>query len=134
MVTPLTFGNPLKFGSDSCHNTKGRLTFLHWERESTQSPAWTTLHTPLHTRTHIHHHLKGAFNGPTRRSVAIASDRTKAPMVLRLEVGHRQLFKQTNINIMHNGIVNKTIYDDPRKPIKQTSFTVKNLGGNLPKK
>ena len=35
---------------------------------------------------------------------------------------------------MHNGIVNKTIYDDPRKPIKQTSFTVKNLGGNLPKK
>ena len=35
---------------------------------------------------------------------------------------------------MHNGIVNKTIYDDPRKPIKQTSFIVKNLGGNLPKK
>ena len=35
---------------------------------------------------------------------------------------------------MHNGIVNKTIYDDLRKPMKQTSFTVKNLGGNLPKK
>ena len=34
---------------------------------------------------------------------------------------------------MHNGIVNKTIYDDPRKPIKQTRFTV-NLGGNLPEK
>ena len=35
---------------------------------------------------------------------------------------------------MHNGKVNKTIYDDPGKPMKQTSFTVKNLGGNLPKK
>ena len=35
---------------------------------------------------------------------------------------------------MHNGIVNKTRYDDPGKPMKQTSFTVKNLGGNLPEK
>ena len=29
---------------------------------------------------------------------------------------------------------NKTRYDDPGKPKKQTSFTVKNLGGNLPEK
>ena len=35
---------------------------------------------------------------------------------------------------MHNGKVNKTRYDDPGKPIKQTSFTVKNLERNLPKK
>ena len=35
---------------------------------------------------------------------------------------------------MHNGKVNKTIYNDPRKPMKQTSFIVKNLGGNFPKK
>ena len=35
---------------------------------------------------------------------------------------------------MHSGIVNKTIYDDPRKPMKQTSFIVKYLGGNLPEK
>ena len=35
---------------------------------------------------------------------------------------------------MHNRKVNKTRYDDPEKPMKQTSFTVKNLGGNLPKK
>ena len=35
---------------------------------------------------------------------------------------------------MHSGIVNKTRYDDPRKLMKQTSFTVKNLGGNLPEK
>ena len=28
----------------------------------------------------------------------------------------------------------KTRYDDLRKPTKQTSFTVKNLGGNLPEK
>ena len=35
---------------------------------------------------------------------------------------------------MHNGKVNKTRYDDPGKPVKQTSFTLKNLGGNLPKK
>ena len=35
---------------------------------------------------------------------------------------------------MHSGKVNKTRYDDLRKPIKQTSFTVKNLKGNFPKK
>ena len=33
-----------------------------------------------------------------------------------------------------NGKINKTRYDNLRKPIKQTSFTVKNLGGNLPEK
>ena len=35
---------------------------------------------------------------------------------------------------MYSGIVNKIKYDDPRKPMKQTSFTVKNLRRNLPKK
>ena len=35
---------------------------------------------------------------------------------------------------MHNRKVNKTRYDNSGKPMKQTSFTVKNLGGNLPKK
>ena len=35
---------------------------------------------------------------------------------------------------MHSRKVNKTRYDDSGKPMKQTSFTVKNLGGNLPKK
>ena len=30
--------------------------------------------------------------------------------------------------------INKTRYDDSGKPMKQTSFIVKNLGGNLPKK
>ena len=35
---------------------------------------------------------------------------------------------------MHNGIVNKTRYDDLGKSMKQTSFTVKNLEGNLPEK
>ena len=35
---------------------------------------------------------------------------------------------------MHNGIINKTRYDDLGKPMKQTSFTIKNLGGNLLKK
>ena len=29
---------------------------------------------------------------------------------------------------MHSGKVNKTRYDDLGKPMKQTSFTVKNLG------
>ena len=33
-----------------------------------------------------------------------------------------------------SGKINKTRYDDPRKPMKQTSFTVKNLGRNLPEK
>ena len=35
---------------------------------------------------------------------------------------------------MHSGIVNKTRYDDLGKLMKETSFTVKNLWGNLPKK
>ena len=35
---------------------------------------------------------------------------------------------------MHSGIVNKIRYDDTGKPMKQTSFRVKNLGGNRPKK
>ena len=30
--------------------------------------------------------------------------------------------------------INKIRYDDLGKPMNQTSFTVKNLGGNLPKK
>ena len=30
--------------------------------------------------------------------------------------------------------INKTRYDDPKKPMKQTSFTVKNLGENLSEK
>ena len=30
-----------------------------------------------------------------------------------------------------NGKINKIRYDDPGKPMKQNSFTVKNLGGNL---
>ena len=33
-----------------------------------------------------------------------------------------------------SGNINKTRYDDLGKPMKQTSFTVKNLGGNLPEK
>ena len=30
--------------------------------------------------------------------------------------------------------INKTRYDDPKKPMKQTSFIVKNLGENLSEK
>ena len=33
-----------------------------------------------------------------------------------------------------SGKINKTRYDDTGKPMKPTSFTVKNLGGNLPEK
>ena len=35
---------------------------------------------------------------------------------------------------MHIGKMNKIRYDDPGKPMKQTSFIVKNLRGNLPEK
>ena len=35
---------------------------------------------------------------------------------------------------MNSKKLNKTRYYDPGKPIKQISFTIKNLGGNLPKK
>ena len=35
---------------------------------------------------------------------------------------------------MHIGKMNKIRYDDLGKPMKQTSFIVKNLEGNLPEK
>ena len=35
---------------------------------------------------------------------------------------------------MHNRKLNETRYDDQGKPMKQTSFTIKNLRGNLPEK
>ena len=35
---------------------------------------------------------------------------------------------------MHSGKVNKTRYDDSRKPMKQTSFTVKRPGGKPSRK
>ena len=35
---------------------------------------------------------------------------------------------------MYSGIINKIRYDDTGKPMKQSSFRVKNLGGNFPKK
>ena len=35
---------------------------------------------------------------------------------------------------MYSEKLNMTRYDDLGKPMKQTSFTVKNLGRNLPKK
>ena len=34
---------------------------------------------------------------------------------------------------MHNGIINKIKYDDPGKPMKQTSFTIKTWGETFPK-
>ena len=33
-----------------------------------------------------------------------------------------------------SGKINKTRYDDTGKPMKPTSFIIKNLGGNLPEK
>ena len=33
-----------------------------------------------------------------------------------------------------SGKINKTRYDNPEKLMKQISFTVKNIGGNLPEK
>jgi len=47
------------------------------------------------------------------------------------------LLKHTYINIMSkscSGKINKTRYDNTGKPVKQISFIVKNLGGNLPEK
>ena len=40
---------------------------------------------------------------------------------------------QYHVKIMHSEIVNKTRYDDPGKLMKQTNFTVKNLGETFPK-
>ena len=74
----LTFGNPLKFGLDSCHNGKGRPTFLHQEREHPKSCANHATHY-----TYAHHAIPFLRNGPltsprARGSVAIAGGRMKA--------------------------------------------------------
>ena len=60
MATLLTFGNPLKFGLDSCHNAKGRSTFLHRERERERERA------PKAPREHPRHHPfeRGLPTGP----------------------------------------------------------------------
>jgi len=42
MATPLTFGNPLKFGLDSCHEIKGKQIWSSIERESARNPTQTT--------------------------------------------------------------------------------------------
>ena len=44
------------------------------------------------------------------------------------------MLKQKETSMLCIAEVNKTRYDDLEKPMKQTSFTIKNLGGNLPKK
>ena len=44
------------------------------------------------------------------------------------------MLKHTNINIMQRKKINKTRNDELGKLMKQTSFTVKNLGGNLSEK
>jgi len=43
--------------------------------------------------------------------------------------------KQTSISCQNHVVekINKTRYDDPGKLMKQTSFTVKNLGGTFSK-
>ena len=44
--------------------------------------------------------------------------------------------KQTSISCQNHAAekINKTRYDDLGKPMKPTSFIVKNLGGNFPEK
>ena len=42
-------------------------------------------------------------------SIATGGGQTKALTILRLEAGRQHLFKQTNINIMHNGIVKRQV-------------------------
>ena len=59
VVTPFIFGNPLKFGSDSCHNTKGKPTFLHREREYPKPHV-------NHTTHYMHNYREGPPLGPAR--------------------------------------------------------------------
>ena len=78
MATPFIFGNLLKFGLDSCHNTKGRPTFLHQERERAPKPPREPRHTN-YTCAHPIIQEKGLPTGPrARESVATASGRIKA--------------------------------------------------------
>ena len=71
MATPLTFGNPLKFGPGSCHNDKGRPTFLHREREHSKPRANHATHYTLHTRTsRITPRETGLPMGPPTRAEA----------------------------------------------------------------
>ena len=82
MATPLTFGNPLKFGPYSYHKTKDKPTFLHRERERAPEALHKT-----YTFT-----SRGASNGPH----AHASSKTKAHSSSgffyypKIEAGRRQ--------------------------------------------
>ena len=58
MATPLTFGNLLKFGLDSCHNAKGRHIPSSTERERE--------HPKLRAKHAVHHHIFG--EGPSNRA------------------------------------------------------------------
>ena len=61
MAIPLTFGNPLTFGSNSHHNAKGRPTFFHREREH---PKPRTNHTIHYMRTPHRSFKKGHQRAP----------------------------------------------------------------------
>ena len=75
VVTSLTFGNPLKSSLDSCHNAKGRPTFLHRERERERERE----HPKLHTNTHNQVSRRALQWGHARAgTVAIAGGQTKA--------------------------------------------------------
>ena len=62
MATPLTFGNPLKFGPNSCHEIKGKQISSSIERESARSPKQTTQCTII---------LRGALQRGLARGGAI---------------------------------------------------------------
>ena len=92
MATPFTFGNPLKFGPNSNHKTKGSPTFLHREREH---PKLRVKHTLI---------IEGALQrGPVRAgAVAMMGGRMKAhgdgggfSAAVPIEAGHWQpIYKQ----------------------------------------
>ena len=60
----------------------------------------------------------------------------KSKFLIRFIINKTGKIKQILISCQNHAVekINKTRYDDLGKLMKPTSFTVKNLGGNLPEK
>ena len=56
----------------------------------------------------------------------------KPKLLIKFIMNKSCLIKLTSISCSRK--LNKIRYEDPRKLIKQTSFTIRNMGGNLPEK
>ena len=126
MATPLTFGNPLKFGPNSCHEIKGKQISSSIERESARSPKQTTQCTII-LRGALQRGLArggaitmaGGERGPTT-TVAVFPPRSDQGLASTIYI-YIYTHTHTHTYIMHNAITQS-------KKIKQTLPSLQGYG------